>query len=270
MKKLIYLLLFIVLVGLISFGIITQFKQENKYKRVKEEENSVSKKEKESFEEKNVNAENNQEKENEISSVNSENSNYDDKDNYFVSESVLEEKLDTSTETVVNYVETTVDQAVSDDKISDSNESKLKNTFILLTDFIFYNGKIKGYTFSELKAEQKEKIINSWEKLDNYIENKYPNYKEEIKTTSSKNYSKIKEKFYELKSSINSTFREKVGEETYSNTVNQFNEDKENFNNTIDPYKQVGKSAVEKAKEKAQTAKEKIQNWYNNYKESNR
>ena len=140
----------------------------------------------------------------------------------------------------------------------------------MLTDFIFYNGRIKGYTFSELRNEEKEKIVNSWEKLDNYIEKKYPNYKQKIKDTSSKNYSKIKEKLSELKENINNTFREKVGEETYSNTVNQFNEDKENFNNTIDPYKNVGKSAIEKAKEKAIKAKEKIKDWYQNYKESNR
>lgn len=251
MKKKFIFILLILFVGLIIFGVATQFKQEKKYKDLSFKEKTSS-------------------KQNEYKGEDSKD--FDSNGNSFFDSDTVDsaDVKSQSSSFVTDYVEQTVDTAIKDDEVSNKNESKLKNTFVLLTDFIFYNGKIKGYTFSELKTAEKEKIVNSWEKLDNYIEKKYPNYKEKIKDTSSKNYSKIKEKFFELKENINNTFREKVGEETYSNTVNQFNEDKENFDNTIEPYKEAGKSVVEKAKEKAHSLKEKINDWYRNYKESDR
>lgn len=262
MKKKFLFLLIIVFIGLLVFGLVTQFKQETQNKNLSIEKKSSTNKS-------NINGKDDELEVKENESYETSKNSEQDSDNYFYENNSDGYKSDSSS-LVVSYVEDTVDTAIKEEEISSKNESKLKNTFILLTDFIFYNGRIKGYTFSELRNEEKEKIVNSWEKLDNYIEKKYPNYKQRIKDTSSKNYSKIKEKLSELKENINNTFREKVGEETYSNTVNQFNEDKENFNNTIDPYKNVGKSAIEKAKEKAIKAKEKIKDWYQNYKESNR
>ncbi|MBP3841243.1 MAG: hypothetical protein IK997_03845 [Bacilli bacterium] len=262
MKKKFLFLLIIVFIGLLVFGLVTQFKQETQNKNLSIEKKSSTNKS-------NINGKDDELEVKENESYETSKNSEQDSDNYFYENNSDGDKSDSSS-LVVSYVEDTVDTAIKEEEISSKNESKLKNTFILLTDFIFYNGRIKGYTFSELRNEEKEKIVNSWEKLDNYIEKKYPNYKQKIKDTSSKNYSKIKEKLSELKENINNTFREKVGEETYSNTVNQFNEDKENFNNTIDPYKNVGKSAIEKAKEKAIKAKEKIKDWYQNYKESNR
>lgn len=262
MKKKFIFILLILFVGLIIFCVGTQFKQEKKYR-------VLSFKEKTSFKQNdNKLKDSNDSTEKLDFEVKEESSDYRE-NNFFDSNSVDEVKSQSSA-LVTDYVEQTVDTAIKDDEVSSKNDSKLKNTFILLTDFIFYNGKIKGYTFSELKAAEKEKVVNSWEKLDNYIEKKYPNYKEKIKDTSSKNYSKIKEKLFELKENINNSFREKVGEETYSNTVNQFNEDKENFDNTIEPYKEAGKSLIEKAKEKAHSTKDKIEDWYRNYKESDR
>ena len=82
-------------------------------------------------------------------------------------------------------------------------------------------------------------------------------------------YSKIKEKASALKEKVNNLIKEKIGEEAYNNTINQFYEDKENLNNTIEPYKEAGKEAAEKAKEKYQEAKEKLSDWYQNYKNSN-
>lgn len=266
MKRKFLFILFFVLTILICFGLFTQFKEEKKYKRLSSyKESSLNKKEKSksksTADSEKLEFEEKEEENFEVTDIN---------ENSFFSLSEEDKSITESSSLVVDYIEQTVDTAIRDDEVSNKNESKLKNTFVLLTDFIFYNGKIKGYTFSELKTAEKEKIVNSWEKLDAYIEKKYPNYKEKIKDTSSKNYLKIKEKLAELKENINNTFREKLGEETYSNTVNQFNEDKENFDNTIDPYKKAGKSAVEKAKEKAISTKEKIKDWYHNYKESDR
>lgn len=180
-----------------------------------------------------------------------------------------EEVTDDVEPSVDMYIYDIVNQAIEDQENSIKNENKLKNTFILLTDFIFYEGEIKGKTFNELKEEEKAVVIGCWERLDSYIERKYPNYKEKIKDTSTKQYSKIKEKASELKEKVNNLIKERIGEEAYNNTIDQFYEDKENLNNTIEPYKEASKEALEKAKEKYQGAKEKLSDWYQNYKNSN-
>lgn len=189
-------------------------------------------------------------------------------DSYFETDSSVLNVNEKTDDEVVNYVNEVVIDATSDEAKSDSNESKLRNTFIKLTDFIFYGGEIKGYTFNQLSNEGKEKVLSSYEKLDSYIENKYPNYKEKIKDTSSRTYSKLKEKAFELKESINNTFREKVGDEIYSNTTNQFNEDKQNLSEVIEPYKSVGEDIKEKSKEVYQDTKSRLSEWYQNYKNS--
>ena len=174
------------LFGLLVFGLVTQFKQETQNKNLSIEKKSSTNKS-------NINGKDDELEVKENESYETSKNSEQDSDNYFYENNSDGDKSDSSS-LVVSYVEDTVDTAIKEEEISSKNESKLKNTFILLTDFIFYNGRIKGYTFSELRNEEKEKIVNSWEKLDNYIEKKYPNYKQKIKDTSSKNYSKIKEK----------------------------------------------------------------------------
>ncbi len=71
---------------------------------------------------------------------------------------------------------------------------KIKANFIQVVDFLFYNGTIKGKTFDNLSDEAKLKSLKLFYTIDNKIEEKYPNYKEEIKDTSTKIYSKAKEK----------------------------------------------------------------------------
>ena len=175
----------------------------------------------------------------------------------------------------VDFIEEVVnssDSLIKEEK-SDVNESKLKNTFVKLTDFIFYGGEIKGHTFKELREDAKNKVISLWEKLDSKISNKYPNYKENIKDTASNTYSNIKDKANSLKEQILEKYKEKVGEDSYNDTVDQFNEDKTNMKEHTEPYIEKGKEAAEKIKEKAseiyENAKDKLSNWYQNYKENN-
>ncbi len=64
--------------------------------------------------------------------------------------------------------------------INESNKGKVKAAFIKLVDFIFYDGEIKGYKFKELTAKGKAKIIYYTLKLDGFIDDKWPGYKETI------------------------------------------------------------------------------------------
>ena len=94
----------------------------------------------------------------------------------------------------INNVTNEVSELNSEKSLSQKTKESLKKTFITLTDFIFYDGTIKGKTFKELSSEAQEKVLELYEKLDSKIESIFPNYKEEIKDTSTKTYSKVKEK----------------------------------------------------------------------------
>lgn len=166
-----------------------------------------------------------------------------------------DEEIETSDE-VVQYIEDVVEEA-ENLKQSDDGD-KLKNTFITLTDFIFYDGKIKGYTFSELKDNEKQKVLSLWEKLDKTIENKHPGYKDEIESTSTKTYSNIKDKVVELKEEIISKYKDTVGEENYNYTVEDYNDGTQNLKDNVSPY-------IDKGKEISQNVRSKIKQWYENY-----
>lgn len=178
-------------------------------------------------------------------------------------------------EEVVSYIES-IDQEVS--KLSKDTESnknireKMEDTFITLTDFIFYGGTIKGVTFQELTDSAKAQILSLYESIDSKIESKFPNYKEDIKSTAKKSYNTALTKAKDLKNSIIASYKEKVLEEQYNNVVNNYEEDKNNFKEAYSPYVEKGKEAIDKAyvkgKEVFNKSKDKVSSWYQEFKES--
>ena len=169
-------------------------------------------------------------------------------------------------EEVISYIEQVETQvnAIAVSKETSNNKTvkeTLEDTFITITDFIFYNGTIKGITFQELTDSAKEKVLNSYERIDRTIEKKFPNYKENIKSTANKGYTMVVEKAHELKESIISKYKEKVGEEEYNNVVGDFEEDKNRFQEAYTPY-------VEKGKEVLDNTISKLDTWYQGFKES--
>ena len=93
---------------------------------------------------------------------------------------------------VINYIDGVVDEATTV-----KEKSKLTKAFETLSDFIFYNGTIKGYTFDELSDSGKEKVMNAWNRLDSYIESKYPDYKSSLKDGVMVKKEKIEEVGYQ-------------------------------------------------------------------------
>ena len=174
--------------------------------------------------------------------------------------------------TYVEEVEKEVETLAASDGDDKSVKEKLEDTFITLTDFIFYDGTIKGVTFQELTDGAKEKVLDLYEKIDSTIENKFPNYKENIKSTARKSYTTVVTKAKELKDSIVSKYKDYVGEDQYNNTVDTFEEDKNRFQDAYSPYvekgKEVGTKAIEKGKEVIHSAIGKLDSWYQDYKES--
>lgn len=165
----------------------------------------------------------------------------------------------------INDVTNEVSELDSEKSLSQKTKESLKKTFITLTDFIFYDGTIKGKTFKELSSEAQEKVLELYEKLDSKIESVFPNYKEEIKDTSTKTYSKVKEKAKELKEKIKSIYIERVGEDTYQKEMEIIENTKDKVVEKASP---IISDVKAKAKETYTKTKDKLDKWYKNFKES--
>lgn len=181
----------------------------------------------------------------------------------------------TNEEEVVSYIgeiEREVNKLSNEPDTSKDVKKSLEDTFITLTDFIFYGGTIKGTTFASLTDAAKEKVLTLYEKIDNTIESKFPNYKENIKSTAEKSYTTVVSKASDLKDSIISKYKEKVGEDAYNNVVDNFNEDKNRFQDAYTPYvekgKEIGSQAIDKGKEVVGSTIDKLDDWYQGFKES--
>lgn len=168
---------------------------------------------------------------------------------------------------IINYVNdlnNEVDELTSSE-ITEATKTKLKESFITLTDFIFYEGTINGITFNELSTSVKEKVIEVYETIDKKIETVWPNYKETIKSTATKIYTNLKVKTIELKDELLNKYKESIGESAYNESVQVFEDD-------INRLKESTKPTIDYAKEKGQEAYESIKNkassWYENFKES--
>ena len=80
-------------------------------------------------------------------------------------------KRETNVITYFNDLNNTIDT-------NSSFSSKIKEGFITIVDFFFYDGEISGYKFSELTDETKIKIMELAFQIDTKITDKFPNYKE--------------------------------------------------------------------------------------------
>lgn len=82
---------------------------------------------------------------------------------------------------------------LNNDFNASSIKDSVKNEFITVIDFLFYKGKIKGYTFSELSDSAKLKVLSLALYFDSKIEKYFPGYKESISSTTNKVYTNVKE-----------------------------------------------------------------------------
>lgn len=173
-----------------------------------------------------------------------------------------EEELTTYISTVNNEV----DEVLTKEELTEDDKLTLTNTFITLTDFIFYNGTIKGKTFNELTTSAKESVITLYEKIDSKIEEKFPGYKEQIKETSTKTYNNIKDKLTTLKDDLLTSYRQEIGEDNFNDQQELFDESISTMKDSFSP---VIDTIVEKSKEIYEEATTKADSWYQEWKEEN-
>ena len=171
---------------------------------------------------------------------------------------ITDETVDSDQE-ILTYFENEItnDNNILNEDSNTDNENKLKDSFVKLTDFIFYDGTINNITFNELKDDTKVAIISDWEILDEKIETKYPNYKDRIESDENKTYNNLKSKKDFLINKLKEAYINKYGEDKYNELMNKKEELKEKMNDLKN-----------KASEEIDKKKESISSWYKEWKES--
>ncbi len=134
--------------------------------------------------------------------------------------------------------------------------------FITMTDFIFYDGEIKGIKFNYLKEETKNNILEIYYTVDTKIENKFPNYKDKIdeKYNSAKEY--LKQKYDEISQKTDDKLKENMSDETYNNFKESASEIMERDKEVIDKTKDAAKDTYDKTKTKVKDWYQKLKNNY--------
>lgn len=124
------------------------------------------------------------------------------------------------------------------------SKGTLKNAFIKVVDFIFYDKDINGYYFKDLTASAKLKVIGLALKLDNIIDSHFPGYKDEL----SSSYNKAKDNLITLYLNLTSEFC-KNNDSICESAKNDFALLKESLNLSWDVIKNLAKSGTNKLKE---------------------
>lgn len=88
---------------------------------------------------------------------------------------------------------------------SNSIKDSIKDKFVTVVDFLFYDGTIGNITFDELTISTKLKILETTLTIDKKIEDKFPGYKESITSTSNRVYTNVKSKSIETYLEITTT-----------------------------------------------------------------
>ena len=164
-----------------------------------------------------------------------------------------EEKV--SEEEVVEYfenLETKIKKNLTKEKFNEVKDEVQEDIAIFIL-FLSGDKEIKGYTFSELSTEAKNKITNIFLSLDTKIESKIPGYKEKVSKTSSKAKTWIKSKYLVVKEKYDDFIKENVDQEL-------LNETKESFSEAASDLKETTKDTAAKIKEKVLSwSKSKVQ-----------
>lgn len=126
----------------------------------------------------------------------------------------------------------------------DKSKGTLKNAFIKVVDFIFYDKDINGYYFKDLTASAKLKVIGLALKLDNIIDSHFPGYKDEL----SSSYNKAKDNLITLYLNLTSEFC-KNNDSICESAKNDFSFLRESLNLSWDVIKNLAKSGTNKLKE---------------------
>ena len=109
---------------------------------------------------------------------------------------------DKADDVVIAYVEDANNYINNGNASDETFGDKAKRYFITVVDFIFYNGEIKGYKWNELTTSAKAKVVYYALKIDNKIDEKFPNYKENISNKYQDIKAKLVAKYLDITNTI--------------------------------------------------------------------
>lgn len=180
------------------------------------------------------------------SNTNDDRKNNTNKDNVETNSSDVVTSSTTDTEVITYF--TNLDNNLDNYNQDKSIGKKLKEGFVTVVDFLFYDGEIKGKTFDELSNAAKIKVLQIAFSIDEKIDKYFPGYKEEISTTSKKIYTSVKSKATELYLNITASICEKDAT-TCEAAKEGLSDLKTNFSLTWDFIKDIGTTGLNKLKE---------------------
>ena len=197
-------------------------------------------------------------KKEEVIDKNSTNKNNANTNNTNNSNAITYSDKDTEVINSLNETLSKVKSNVSDSGFLDS----AKGVFISVVDFLFYDGSISGVTFDELTDNGKRKVLEIASNIDSTIENKFPGYKETISDKASNAFNKASEIIKSGAKDLNDFAREKLGEDNYQSIIDAKDELVYYTKNAINFIGDVSSSLWN-------SAKDKLDNWYQNFKNNN-
>lgn len=128
--------------------------------------------------------------------------------------------------------------------LQDKNRNVIKENFIKIVDFIFYDRDINGYYFKDLTNGAKLKVIYYATMLDNLIDKEFPSYKENL----SEIYNNTKAKLVKLYLEKSSEYC-KDNENVCKQAKSDFTVLKKSLNITFDFIKGLCQDGTQKLKE---------------------
>lgn len=159
-------------------------------------------------------------------------------------------KATTKQTTTVKVTEKTYKSAddsvlkTTSEMLQDKNRNVIKENFIKIVDFIFYDRDINGYYFKDLTNSAKLKVIYYATMLDNLIDKEFPSYKENL----SEMYNNTKAKLVKLYLEKSSEYC-KDNENVCKQAKSDFTVLKKNLNITFDFIKGLCQDGTQKLKE---------------------
>lgn len=155
----------------------------------------------------------------------------------FAKEIIEEKKEEIFFDYLTALKEESIEYLIS--KEMEEHKEKIIDNFIIIVDFIYFDGEIKGIKFDELKDSTKEELYQLLSFLDENIENKIPNYKDNL----GEKYNKVKNKFEEKIDEVNKKVEE---DETLSEIKNKTIEGLTEFKNITNAEYEIAKNYVKK------------------------
>lgn len=127
--------------------------------------------------------------------------------------------------------------------------------------FLVGTEPIGGYYISDLSEETKERFINTFDTIDSMVEQKFPNYKEQVSNATSQLIDKGKEKANEFKDYARRKLEENLTEEQLQSLDDAVEKGKTTYSEAKDYVTEKGSQFSDWLKEKKDDVKQKIIEW---------